>query len=159
MTRLGSVSSLALRSMISTSPQSAYVTMYIPRSISTFEVYTAVTSCTVPNRHQHPHPHVEVFGHFLATCSTNSKSSSRSSPSRMIILSISNHHFGMVLHTSVAEFGVPGNHPVKRPFVTNRDRLDVVHVFIINHGIAVYALPVCYFACHGVDKPPSSIDV
>lgn len=154
MTRLGSVSSLALRSMVSTCPHSAYVTMYIPRSISTFEVYTAVTSCTVSNRHQHPHPHVEVFGHFLATCSTNSRSSSKSSSSWMIILSISNHHFGIVVHASVAEL-------CKLLLDTVSMKTDVyfMHILIINHGIAVYALPVCYFACHGVDKPPSSIDV
>ncbi len=50
------------------------------------------------------------------------------------ISTICDHHFGAVLHAAVTKFGVLS-------FV-------LMHVFIVNHGAAIDASPVCYLTSH-----------
>lgn len=70
-----------------------------------------------------------------------SLTNSQSSSSWMITLSISNHHFWMIIHASVAKLYVKRKQP-RGVILIN------MHVCVVNHGIAIDALPVCYFTSH-----------
>jgi hypothetical protein len=100
--------------------------MNIPRSIASFEMYTFVASGTISYRHSlSPISIMIVF------------SSSQSSSSWMSILIIGYHHLGRIIHAAVTKFGVE--------WITRYQGVKLMHVFIVNHGIAIYALPVYLF--------------
>ena len=50
---------------------------------------------------------------------------------------ICDHHFGIVVHAAVTKFGVSS--------------VVLMHVYVIYHGAAIDASPVCYLTSHSHD--------
>jgi hypothetical protein len=110
--------------MVPTCVDPTDIAMDVPGGISPLELHSSPASCTIPNWHQHRPRSIKI--------------SKR-------ILSISYHDLRVVAMTAVAEF----YDIIARISIEGRsNEIFNDHTFIINHGIAFNALPVCYFTSH-----------
>lgn len=106
--------------------------MDIPGGVPTLEMNALPALCTIPNSHQSTSHKGGYTWH--TACSLYCKHQFVCYMFGERISSICDHHFGIVVHAAVTKFGVSS--------------VVLMHVFIVDHGAAIDASPVCYLTSH-----------